>query len=52
MGTMFDEEVQCIGMLEALRDHVRFVFNRMVVKLEVVVLMDNRSTTTISKPFA
>jgi hypothetical protein len=49
MGTMSGEEVQCIGIHEVLRDIVRFVFNRTKGKLEVVVPMDNRSTTTISK---
>jgi hypothetical protein len=37
-------------MPEVLSDHVRFVFNRMVVKLEIVVLMDNRLTSMVSKP--
>jgi hypothetical protein len=50
MGTMSGEEVQCIGIHEVLRDLVRFVFNRTKGKLEVVLLMDNRSTTTIPKP--
>jgi hypothetical protein len=49
MGTMSGEEVQCIGIHEVLRDIVRFIFNRTKGKLEVVVPMDNRSTTTISK---
>jgi hypothetical protein len=50
MGTMLGEEVQCIGIHDVSRDLVRFVFNRMEGKIEVVVLMDNRSTTTIPKP--
>jgi hypothetical protein len=29
MGTMCSEVVQCIGIHEVLRDHVRIVFNRM-----------------------
>jgi hypothetical protein len=29
MGTMFGEEVQCIGIHEVSRDLVRFIFNRM-----------------------
>jgi hypothetical protein len=37
-------------MPEVLRDLVRFAFNRTEGKLEVEVLMDNRSTTTIPKP--
>jgi hypothetical protein len=37
-------------MPEGLRDLVRFAFNRTEGKLEVEVLMDNRSTTTIPKP--
>jgi hypothetical protein len=49
MGTMSGEEVQYIGIHEVLRDIVRFVFNRMKGKLKVVVPMDNRSTTMISK---
>jgi hypothetical protein len=49
MGTMLGEEVQCIGIHDVSRDLVRFVFNRTEGKLEVVVLMDNRSTTTIPK---
>jgi hypothetical protein len=36
--------------VRSLKDHVRFVFNSMEGKLEVVVHMDNRSTTTIPKP--
>jgi hypothetical protein len=41
-----------IGMPKALSDQVRFVFNRMEGKLEVEVLMDNRSTAIIPQPFA
>jgi hypothetical protein len=52
MGTMFSEVVQCIGIHEVSRDLVRFVFNRTEGKLEVEVLMDNRSTAMIPKPFA
>jgi hypothetical protein len=36
--------------VRSLRDLVRFVFNRTEGKLEVVVLMDNKSTTTIPEP--
>jgi hypothetical protein len=50
MGTMFDEEVQCIGMLEVLRDHLRFVFNRTEGKLEVGVLKESESVRMIPKP--
>jgi hypothetical protein len=32
--------VRCIGILEVLRDRVRFVFNRTEGKLEEVVLKD------------
>jgi hypothetical protein len=42
--------VQCIGMLEILRDHVRFVFNRTEGKLEVVVLKGSGSVRIIPKP--
>jgi hypothetical protein len=52
MGTMFSEVVQCIGIHEVSRDPVRFIFNRMEGKLEVEVLMDNRSTAIIPKTFA
>jgi hypothetical protein len=52
IGTMFSAVVQCIGIHEVLRDLVRFVFNRTEGKLEVEVLMDNRSTAMIPKPFA
>jgi hypothetical protein len=52
MGTMFSEVVQCIGIQEVLRHHVRFVFNRTEGKLEVVVLKESRSIRMVSKPFA
>jgi hypothetical protein len=49
IGTMCSEVVQCIGIHEVSRDLVRFVFNRTEGKLEVEVLMDDRSTAIISK---
>jgi hypothetical protein len=39
-------------MPEVLRDHVRFVFNRMEGKLEVEVLKEYGFVRVISKPFA
>jgi hypothetical protein len=50
LGTMFSEVVQCIGIHKVLRDLVRFIFNRMEGKLEVVVLKESVSVTTILKP--
>jgi hypothetical protein len=35
---------------EVLRDHVRFVFNRMEGKLEVVVLTESGSVRVVPKP--
>jgi hypothetical protein len=52
MGTMFSEEVQCIGIHEDSRDLVRFVFNRTEGKLEVVVLKKFGSVRMIPNPFA
>jgi hypothetical protein len=52
MGTMCSEVVQCIGIHEVSRDLVRFIFNITEGKLEVEVLMDNRSTAIMPKPFA
>jgi hypothetical protein len=39
-------------MLEVLRDHVRFVFNRMEGKLEVEVLKEYGFVRVIPKPLA
>jgi hypothetical protein len=39
-------------MPEVLSDQVRFVFNRMEGKLEVVILKDYESVIIVSKPFA
>jgi hypothetical protein len=50
METMCSEVVQCLGIHDISRDHVRFVFNRTEGKPEVEVLMDNRSIATIFKP--
>jgi hypothetical protein len=47
---MFSEAVQCIGIHEILRDHVRFAFNRTEGKLEVVVLKESGSVRQIPKP--
>jgi hypothetical protein len=49
MGTMSGEEVQCIRIHDVSRDPVRFAFNRMEGKLEVVVLMESGSVRMISK---
>jgi hypothetical protein len=37
-------------MPEVLRDHVRFVFNRMEGKQEIVVLKEYESVRMVSKP--
>jgi hypothetical protein len=47
---MLSEEVQCIGIHDVLRDHVRFVFNRMEGKQEIVVLKEYESVRMVSKP--
>jgi hypothetical protein len=52
MGTMFSEEVQCIGIHVVSRDLVIFVFNRTEGKLEVVVLKKFGSVRMIPYPFA
>jgi hypothetical protein len=49
---MFSEVVQCIGIHEVLRDHVRFVFNRTEGKLEVAILKEYESVRMIPKNFA
>jgi hypothetical protein len=52
MGTMSGEEAQCSWIHEVLRDHVRFFFNRMEGKLELLVFKEFGSVRMISKPFA
>jgi hypothetical protein len=52
MGTMCSEVVQCIGIHEVLRDHVRFVFNRTEGKLEVFILKEYGSVRMVPKTFA
>jgi hypothetical protein len=46
------EYVRCTGMLEVLRDRVRFVFDRMEGKLEEVVLKDLDPLEWLPKPSA
>jgi hypothetical protein len=44
------KHVRCIGMPKVLSDHVRIIFNRAEVKLEVVILKEYESVRMVSKP--
>jgi ASC-1-like (ASCH) protein len=44
------KHVRCIGMSKVLSDHVRIIFNRTEVKLEVVSLKEYESVGMVSKP--
>jgi hypothetical protein len=41
---------RCVGMSEVLRGYVRFIFNRMESKLEVIVVKESGSVRVVSKP--
>jgi hypothetical protein len=50
IGTISGEVCMRYRKLEVLRDHVRFIFNRMKGQLELVVLKESGSDRMISKP--